>query len=171
MRELSYRFLTQTSFQSLVFGTFKLTNTHNFSSLLIRGYLFTKNVVFLCSDQNVSLIVQGDYLDDNSQPLPQVPEKLQPSEDSKIEQSKQDTQFPQEGPQNPSVIDGTAYGLGIMPPVVGSHLVQPKGHEAQAHESRVANFAVSFRSPFLYTISPHPFLYLVRFIFFLHIRE
>ncbi|EXC21509.1 hypothetical protein L484_014864 [Morus notabilis] len=93
------------------------------------------------SDQNVSSIVQGDYLDDNSQPLPQVLEKLQPSEDSKIEQSKQDTQFPPEGPQNPSVIDGTAYGLGIMPPVVGSHLVQLKGHGAQAHESRVPNFA------------------------------
>ena len=115
--------------------------------------------MFLRSDQNVPSIVQGDYLDDNSQSLHHVLEKLQPSEvsaDLKVEESKQETKFPPESPQNPSVVNGTSYslGLGVMPALVTNQLVQIEGHEAQAHESRIPNFAVSSLIAFLYSIFP-----------------
>ncbi|XP_062078949.1 GBF-interacting protein 1-like [Humulus lupulus] len=93
--------------------------------------------------------VPGDYLE-NSESLPQVLEKLQPSEgnvsvstDLKGKQPKQETvaQFPLNGTQIPVVINGPNYGVGLMPPMLGGHLVQLEGHEVQAHENRVPNLA------------------------------
>lgn len=93
---------------------------------------------------------------DNSRSLPQVLEKLQPTEGGvpsstylKGEQSKQETQFPPDGPQNPAVINGPNYSLSMMPPMVGGQLVQLEGQEVQAHDNRVPNFAVSFLILFL----------------------
>lgn len=159
MIELRYRLLAQSYFSSLDLGIFIFRNSHNLDHLLIQGYLFIGNVVFLHSDQIVPSIVQGDYLDDNSQSFHHVLEKLQPAEvntDLKVEESKQETKFPPEGPQNPSVVNGTSYSLGpgVMPALVANQPVQIEGHEAQAHESRIPNFAVSFLIPFLYSIFP-----------------
>lgn len=77
------------------------------------------------------------------QSLSQVLENLPPSDtDSKNEQSKQDVQLPPV-PQNSAVLNGPNYGLGIMSHMAGNQLVQFEGHEQQAHETRVSNFAVS----------------------------
>lgn len=93
--------------------------------------------------------VQGDY-PHNSQSLPHMLENLQPSEgnissstDSKDVQSNEEMQLPPQAPQNPAVMNGPNYGLGILSHMVGNRLVQLEGHEAQAHETRVPNFAVS----------------------------
>ncbi|PON40128.1 GBF-interacting protein [Parasponia andersonii] len=98
------------------------------------------------SYQNVSPNAQDDCLD-NSQSLPQVLEKAQPSEGSvssstdKGDQSKQETQFPPDGHQIPAVINGPNYSLSMMPSMVGGQIVQLEGHEVQAHDNRAPNFA------------------------------
>lgn len=91
---------------------------------------------------------QGDY-SHHSRSLPHILENLQPSEgnissstDAKDEQSNEEMQLPPQAPQNPAVLNGPNYSLGILSQV-GNQLVQLEGHEAPSHETRVPNFVVS----------------------------
>lgn len=107
--------------------------------------------LFIFSNQTVSLAVQGDYphqppsLPHMLENVPQSDGNISPS----IEQSKEEMQLPQ-APQNPAVLNGPNYGLGILSHMGGNQLVQLEGHESQAHEIRVPNFAVSCSILFLF---------------------
>ncbi|KAL0399096.1 UNVERIFIED_CONTAM: hypothetical protein Sradi_2252900 [Sesamum radiatum] len=61
----------------------------------------------------------------------------------RYDQSKQDMQQPVGGPQNPALPPVPDYGLSLVPPVVGSHLVQLDGLEPQAGNSLIPSTTAS----------------------------
>ncbi|KAL0306229.1 UNVERIFIED_CONTAM: GBF-interacting protein 1 [Sesamum radiatum] len=61
----------------------------------------------------------------------------------RYDQSKQEMQQPVGGPQNPVLPPVPDYGLSLVPPVVGSHLVQLEGLEPQGGNSLVPSTTAS----------------------------
>ncbi|KAK4439679.1 GBF-interacting protein 1 [Sesamum alatum] len=61
----------------------------------------------------------------------------------RYDQSKQEMQQPVGGPQNPVLPPVPDYGLSLVPPVVGSHLVQLEGLEPQGGNSLIPSTTAS----------------------------
>ncbi|KAL0353488.1 UNVERIFIED_CONTAM: hypothetical protein Sangu_0930100 [Sesamum angustifolium] len=107
------------------------------------------SIIIGCSHQSSSPRSGSDYHDRPQSPSNVLVNLTSPQENvssgtaQRYDQSKQEMQQPVGGPQNPVLPPVPDYGLSLVPPVVGSHLVQLEGLEPQGGNSLVPSTTAS----------------------------